>query len=922
MMNINREKNNLCLELPVDDARNSYVFQHPAIKLMKQKYATRSMCTVLVLTNLAEPQLVAIPCFLKLGQAVYCVPHTKSATLIGATSVLDLYFCAQNFFIQINASCFEFQWNGKATDISKLLSATLVTNTSILQAVFQAVSCNFLPVFSPQLTHIIKFSRCSSRFKETFTPISRKGEAFIITEHKTKNFHIFGTMFLCLKGSIVSLMSLCDGKIDCPANDTSDEEGCSCKKSEHYTSKCKFLRHNDKKECSVFYFLSRSKSCQFYFHKQNSQKCTLVRSNTTCTSSVIQVDANSANLVENNCAKNGKLSCQNENRCYEVHQICVYKLDTCRFLTPCKQGGHMEDCKQFTCNAMFKCPNFYCIPWQNICDGRWDCPQGLDETLNQCPRSRECRFLYKCQGSGVCLHLMSICDGACDCPAKDDEFSCALKDAKCPDVCSCLVFAIHCKNTLLFWTQLELIFFFHAIFMQNVTFSAMYPNPKNILILDVKYSIFPQWCVLSCKMISVLHIILRNNSLETVEESCFSQAVSVKLIRLDENKISYIQHDVFPESANLTCLNLSANPIVSLEPCVLKSLSMVTVLSVHNFSLLEVDENPLDSTLIVILDTDSYVLCCFSSVGTKCTQHLPWFVSCFHLLHSEGVGIAFWTVSALIFSLALLSMVMQMRSHRMGLEKTGAYGLQVASVNTLDISFSLCHFTFATADFHHRDVFAAHADKWKSSTLCFTLHTILFSYSVLSPVLLCFMSLSRLMVVVHPVDSDFKRTSFVRKYVISFIVVICVLATATTVLLWGIAGKVPNALCMPFSDPLDSVVLVQILAWIMLLLKSFAVVGIAVMYGILVKELKKSQNKVKEGRSKQTSNVPLYCQLICMVIVDFLCWVPSGIVYIVALLMEQYTPTVIAYTFLTGETLNSIVNPTIFTVLTVRKQGN
>ena len=46
---------------------------------------------------------------------------------------------------------------------------------------------------------------------------------------------------------------------------------------------------------------------------------------------------------------------------------------------PCRNGGHLENCEKFECNVMFKCPNYYCVPWTYVCDGKWDCPYAEDE---------------------------------------------------------------------------------------------------------------------------------------------------------------------------------------------------------------------------------------------------------------------------------------------------------------------------------------------------------------------------------------------------------------------------------------------------------------------------------------------------------------------------------------------------------------
>ena len=82
-----------------------------------------------------------------------------------------------------------------------------------------------------------------------------------------------------------------------------------------------------------------------------------------------------------NCQYSSQISCGSPNsNCYNIIDICVYRLNMYHQLVPCAFGENLQDCRQFECNMMFKCPNFYCIPWTYVCDGMWDCPYGYDES--------------------------------------------------------------------------------------------------------------------------------------------------------------------------------------------------------------------------------------------------------------------------------------------------------------------------------------------------------------------------------------------------------------------------------------------------------------------------------------------------------------------------------------------------------------
>ena len=84
----------------------------------------------------------------------------------------------------------------------------------------------------------------------------------------------------------------------------------------------------------------------------------------------------------------------------------------------------------------FKCPGYYCTPYRNVCNGKWDCPWGTDEV--NCER-RTCPGLFKCKDSVTCVSLFSLCDGILDCRFVDDEQFCHPAIPVCPMNCSCLL---------------------------------------------------------------------------------------------------------------------------------------------------------------------------------------------------------------------------------------------------------------------------------------------------------------------------------------------------------------------------------------------------------------------------------------------------------------------------------------------------
>ena len=125
----------------------------------------------------------------------------------------------------------------------------------------------------------------------------------------------------------------------------------------------------------------------------------------------------------------------------------MYKLNEYSHLVPCWNGGHLQNCREFECNAKFKCPNSYCISWSFVCDGKWDCPEGVDENQEVfCHSNMRCSRMFRCHDTYTCILLQNVCDGHIECVLGDDELFCELKDTLCPANCQCILFAISCTD--------------------------------------------------------------------------------------------------------------------------------------------------------------------------------------------------------------------------------------------------------------------------------------------------------------------------------------------------------------------------------------------------------------------------------------------------------------------------------------------
>ena len=84
-----------------------------------------------------------------------------------------------------------------------------------------------------------------------------------------------------------------------------------------------------------------------------------------------------------------------DSKCLDGCMNCIYDPG----INAVENGRLLLDCENYTCpTKYFKCAGYYCIPYRNVCDGKWECPWGMEEQSLTCKRNK-CPRLFKCHKS-------------------------------------------------------------------------------------------------------------------------------------------------------------------------------------------------------------------------------------------------------------------------------------------------------------------------------------------------------------------------------------------------------------------------------------------------------------------------------------------------------------------------------------------
>ncbi len=238
----------------------------------------------------------------------------------------------------------------------------------------------------------------------------------------------------------------------------------------------------------------------------------------------------------------------------------------------------------------------------------------------------------------------------------------------------------------------------------------------------------------------------------------------------------------------------------------------------------------------------------------------------------------------------------------------------VMFINMIDTLLCVYLGIIWAADLYFQGKFLGKEEQWTSSTTCYCALQAILCFTFLTQEALLFLSVSRFFLVIHP----FKITEpeGVIKFFV-FLFSICFAFSFVFVFVLASTDKsAPFRLCLPFIDPDNSSTAVSIITWSAALSQIFTSTFILVLYSKHVSHLQISKGQVSNSKSTSDSYTTLFLQLFVVTFSNILCWFPSSIFYLSAMFLKQY---LLLWTTVCVSPINSVVNPTVFTVTALKK---
>ena len=485
--------------------------------------------------------------------------------------------------------------------------------------------------------------------------------------------------------------------------------------------------------------------------------------------------------------------------------------------------------------------------------------------------------LYRRRCSTVCLHVTHVCDGWRQCPQRDDENFCNLT---CPNACVCQGYSCwhkpgeRCFVTCVVWISASIAYVLLVLICLSISVSCIHCRWPITLLFQAREQTddaqFPQLLVLNISFVEIREL----------NPSMLRSFPNLKTFNLSHCHVHIVQGQGFPWLTSLQTLDVRGYPLTTFPKSTFLGLSSLRRIF-----------------------ADNYKVCCPAAlpagfVGDLCMAQTDEISSCGDLLRSElyRVSLAvFATLATMGNALTFLLRVFGLK----GKQQSG-YAIFVTHLCVSDFTMGVYLVVVGVADRVYMNIYLWKDTAWKTSVACKVACFLSLLSSEVSAAVICLITVDRFLAIKFP----FSRLRF---HWFSAQLGCLVLWTTSTVLAavpllpatssWHFYSH--TGICIPWLCLGFNLVLFLIIT-----------VGQLVVY-VAIGSQSMAEQSDADGRSK---DLAVARRLFIVVVSDFLCWFPIGLLVVLA---SRDTP-------ISGEVnvgiaifvlpLNSALNPFLYSL--------
>ncbi len=383
---------------------------------------------------------------------------------------------------------------------------------------------------------------------------------------------------------------------------------------------------------------------------------------------------------------------------------------------------------------------------------------------------------------------------------------------------------------------------------------------------------------------------------------------------MSSNRITDILPKAFNLLPQLRILDISKNALETLSPNFVEGVPHLEVLSLVANSLHAISLETVLSMQEFGVKTDDNRICC-SLVLVYCMTK----GTCFSLLESRNMKGVLLLTFILVFLVNTLSFVKHLKLYTHSFDGYRLF-IRTSPWGNLLHGIYLC--SLWAVQEYFSDNFVLEHIRWRQSGFCFKLFVVSLWHALFSPLIFCLLALARLMVVLHPLNTKFKRSSFV----LQFLLLCCLLSVTISASLgfiqWLLYHLIPFEFCSPLVDFSETFSLIKYAAMILCFYQLSGTGFVCITHSLLVVNLKISQKVISGLHDGKSTFLRRVCtQAIASTASDIVSRIPSNIIILLGLLDEKFDPSLIKWCIILLCSMSSILHPLVHTAASLRKKA-
>ncbi|XP_060603871.1 G-protein coupled receptor GRL101-like [Ruditapes philippinarum] len=557
----------------------------------------------------------------------------------------------------------------------------------------------------------------------------------------------------------------------------------------------------------------------------------------------------------------------------------------------------------------------------------------------------ECEGRYRCRLSLVCIPLSQLCDKIKHCPFGDDEEMC---DFVCPRQCVCQPLIVNCSNLLDRNDTINISSSTRVLDVSNseelgraivsdegsshhvplliklnvsncgIQHLSKYSFTflRNLLTLDISFNKLNVLVRDTFVFLKHLQVLKMNGNvlLSAIEPGTFNGISNIS-IAVNEAKIKVINKHTF-DGININHLDLSNNNIESIEDDAFEGLSCRSI-DIRNNPIKVFGKNIFYGIEgLTNLITPQYKFCCLKPVyllEDSCFPYKDEFSSCQHLMRNSTLQTLLWVIGLLALLGNILSICYRLYfdSQRLKL----GYGVFVTNLALADLLMGIYMLIIAIADQIYMDRYIEADEYWRNSVWCKIAGFLSTTSSEASVLLICLITLDRLLVIKFPFGQlRFKPKSALYAVMVSWIVsiIVAIVPILHTDYFKGRFYSTSGVcLALPLTNDRPPGWLYSMFIFVGFNMVTFTLIAAGQV--LIYFEVKQQSKRRLKMRTSRANDLKIARNLLLIVTTDFICWFPIGVMGVLATMGHVIPGDMYAWTAVLILPVNSALNPFMYT---------